>query len=463
MKIISCLLAVVVLAIPPEHTVALETPPAGEPARDFQLPKITRLTLDNGLKITLVPFGKIPKVSIRVDVRTGNANEGEHTWLSDLAGELMKEGTQTRSASLINRQTARMGGQLGISTGLDLTVFGISVLSEFAEDALTLVAETIRQPAFPASELERLRANLLRQRSLSLSQPQAIARAAFSELLYPHHAYGRAYPGEEQLQSYTLAAVVNYYGDNFGARRSHILVGGQFDKDKVLAAIKKAFGSWPSGPPVLVDPPASANAPRIKLINKPGASQSNVYIGLSVMPPAAPDFIAFAQMNTLLGGYFSSRITANLREDKGYTYSPRSRLSTYVNTANWAQVAAITTEHTGAAITEIFAEIERLKETPPSAEEVERTQSYQSGTFVLQHATPGGLLNRLSYMALHGLPDVYLTNYLSNISKISPMDLQTAARRYLHTGNMTVVIVGDLEKVRPQLELVTYLRGYPQL
>ncbi|NNF15160.1 MAG: insulinase family protein [Gammaproteobacteria bacterium] len=443
--------------------IAQQTPPPGGPPRNFELPEFQRHTLDNGLQITLVPFGKIPKITIVVDVRTGNANEGEHTWLSDLAGELMKEGTEVRSAELINRQSARMGGQLFVSTGVDVTQIGMSVLSEFSEDAIGLVAEAIRQPAFPASELERLRANLLRQRSLALSQPSAIASAAYNKLLYGDHAYGRSYPSEEQLNSYTLAQVEQYYENNFGARRSHVMVAGQFDANKVLAAIKKDFSDWRSGPAVLINPPRPTDAARLKLIDRPGAPQANVIIGLTALAPSAPAYRTFSQMNTLLGGSFASRITANIREDKGYTYSPRSRVAGRISTSNWAQIAAVTTDVTGPAITEIFREIEKLRSTPPTVEEVENTQSYLTGTFVLQHATPRGLLGRLSYMALHNLPDSYLSEYLSHINAISALEINKVARKYLRPAKMTVVIVGDLEKIRPQLAAVPYLEGFEEL
>ncbi len=442
---------------------ARELPPEGGPARDFNLPAIERLTLENGLSVTLVPFGKIPKAVVRVDVRTGNLNEGDNVWLSDLTTELMKEGTELRSSELIARQTARMGGELSISTGLDQTFIGLSVLSEFTVDAIGLTAEALRQPAFPASEFERIRASLQRNRTLTLSQPQAIASSAFIDLIYPEHPYGRAYPSEEQLASYTLEQVRDYYRNNFGAQRSHVMVAGQFDRDDVLTAIRREFGDWQRGPAVLTLPPNIQSGLRLKLIDRPGAPQSTVIIGLPVIDVSSPDYQALAQMQTLLGGYFSSRITANLREDKGYTYSPRSRLSSNFRTAYWRQSADITSEHTGDAINEIFDEIERIRNEPPTTAEVQRTQNYQTGTFVLSHATPAGLLGRISFMNLHDLPEDYLDGYLSHINSISPRQHQEMAQKHLLTDQMTVVIVGDLETVIPQLENVPKLRDATRL
>ncbi|MEM7081214.1 MAG: pitrilysin family protein [Pseudomonadota bacterium] len=442
---------------------ARELPPEGGPARDFNLPTIERLTLDNGLRVTLVPFGKIPKAMIRVDVHTGNLNEGDNVWLADLTTELMKEGTELRSAELIARQTARMGGELSLSTGLDQTYLGLSVLSEFAGDALGLAAEVLRQPAFPADQLERLRAGLVRSRALSLSRPQAIAAAAYAELLYPNHPYGRSYPTEEQLAGYTLDQIKHYYRDNFGAQRSHVMIAGQFDRDEMMAAVRREFGDWAAGPAPLTLPPTVASGFRLKLIDRPGAPQSTLILGLPVDDVASPDFTALNQMQILLGGYFSSRMTANLREDKGYTYSPRSRISMNYRTANWAQTADVTTEHTGDSLNEIFAEIARIQGEAPSVAEVSRTQNYQTGTFVLSHATPGGLLARISQMTLHDLPDDYLDTYLSAVNSITPDKHQKMSQKHLVTDQMTLVIVGDLARVVPQLEAVPALEGIERL
>lgn len=445
------------------QTFGKELPPEGGPARDFNLPPIEQLTLDNGMSVTLVPFGNIPKAMVRVDIRTGNLNEGDNVWLADFTTEMMKEGTELRSAELIAEQSARMGGELNIGTGLDQTFANMGVLSEFTTDAIELVAESLRQPAFPADQLERVRASLERNRKLSLSRPQAIASAAFVELIYPDHPYGRAFPSQEQLAGYTLEQIRSYYTNNFGAQRSHIMVGGKFDRDEVLATIRRSFGDWARGPEPLIYPPRVESGLRLKLIDREGAPQSTVIIGLPVPDTASPEFRTFGQMQTLLGGYFSSRITANIREDKGYTYSPRSGTSASFRTAYWTQSADVTTEHTGDSINEIFHEIQLMQNELPAPAEVERTQNYQTGIFVLSHATPGGLLARVSQMALHGLPSDYLDTYLTDINAITASQYQEMAQKHLLMDQMTIVIVGDLDKVIPQLENVPALAGATRL
>jgi predicted Zn-dependent peptidase len=155
--------------------------------------------------------------------------------------------------------------------------------------------------------------------------------------------------------------------------------------------------------------------------------------------------------NTLLGGFFSSRITRNIREDKGYTYSPFSTLSVRYRDGYWAQVAAVTTEVTGPALEEIFKEINTLQTTPPSTEELEGVKNYSAGVFVLQNSTRGGIINVLSYLDHHELPDSYLANYVSDVFAVTPEKVSEIAREYLRDEDMTLVVVGDRSQVSEQV------------
>lgn len=156
-------------------------------------------------------------------------------------------------------------------------------------------------------------------------------------------------------------------------------------------------------------------------------------------------------MNSLLGGSFASRITSNIREDKGYTYSPRSRLSTRYRDCYWAQTADVTTKFTGASLKEIFFEIERLQNEPPAAEELEAIQNFMAGIFVLQNSSRTGIIGQLSFLDLHGLDESYLTTYVSRVYELTPADLQRVAGQYLEDDKMTIVVVGDIKKIRSQV------------
>jgi len=435
-----------------------ETPPPGGTPKDFNLPAKDTFGLDNGLQATLVQFGSVPKATVRVVVRSGNLNEGEQTWLADLSSDFLLEGTTGRSAEDIAREAAAMGGEINVGVGEDQTTINIDVLAEFAPDAVALLADVVRNPAFPESELERLKRDRLRQLSVASTQPQQMAVAAFRKALYGDHPYGRLLPDEAQLAAYSIDDARDFYNNNFGARRSQVYVAGVFDAAKTKAAIESGFGDWAQGPDVFIDEPEPAEGKVIvDVVDRPGASQSNIMLGLPTVPPGHKDWIPLQITNSLLGGSFSSRITSNIREDKGYTYSPFSSVSTRYHDAYWVQSAAVTTDVTGPAIKEILYEIDNLQENPPPETELTGIKNYAAGIFTLQNSTRGGIINILSYLELQELPDSYLTDYVSNVYAITPEQVSDIARTYLREEDMTLAVIGDRSQISEQVD--PYIRG----
>jgi predicted Zn-dependent peptidase len=433
---------------------AAQTPPPPGPPKDFKLPPHTARTLENGLRTTYVQFGEIPKVTISAIVRVGSLNEGTDTWLADLAGEMLKEGAGERNGTQIALDAAAMGGDVSVSVGADETSVAIDVLSENGPQAVSLIADLLQRPTFPAQDFERIKRDLDRQLALSRTQPQALATEAFLALVYPNHPYGRAYPTKEQLAAYSLEDARNFYGENFGAARTRIYVSGRFDAAAMQRAVESAFGSWTRGPEPLVSPPQPATRAQLKLIDRPDAPQSTIHVGLPVADPSNPDYVPVVVMNSLLGGSFASRITANLRERRGYAYSPSSQLSPHFRANHWVEQADVTTEATGPALKEIFAEIERLRAEAPGAPELRNIQNYRAGIFVLQNSTRGALTTQLSFIDLHGLPEEFLTRYVEHVYALTPANVSDMARRYIRPDAMTIVVVGDLKKIRPQLRQV---------
>jgi predicted Zn-dependent peptidase len=438
---------------------ARETPPPGGEPKDFELPQKESFALDNGLAATFVPFGEVPKVTISVVLRTGNLNEGHRTWLADLSGDLMKEGTVTRSAQDIATEAADMGGGVGIGVSAEQTSITADVLSEYGPQAVALVADVVRRPRFPESELQRIRGDLLRSLSVARSQPQSLASETFQRLLYGEHAYGKVFPSEEQLASYTIDDVRDYYADNFGARRTHVYVAGKFDAEAMRAAVSEAFADWHPGPEPYIDVPGPHRGERTAFIERDGAPQSTVFVGQRVVHPAEADYIPMVVMNTLLGGSFASRITRNLREEKGYTYSPSSGITAYYRDAVWLLSADVTTDVTGPALEEIFTEIRRLQSEPPAVEELDGIKAYRTGIFVLGNATRGSLIGQMAFLDLHDLDESFLTNYLSNVHAVTPEQVSDIARRQLPIDEMRVVIVGDLDRIDDQLAGLPALIG----
>jgi predicted Zn-dependent peptidase len=430
-----------------------QPPPPPAPPRDFQAPAATKFRLDNGLEVTLVPYGTVPKVRVELAVLAGNAYESaKQTSLGDLAGSLMREGTTTKTATQISQAAARMGGSLDIDVGVNAAEISGDVLSESGPEMVRLVADVVRNPKFPEPELPRLRADSLRQLSIAKSQPQQMAVEKFRGTLYPDHPYGRIFPTPEMVQGFTLSDIRSYYDANYGASRAHLYVAGKFDRPAMEAAIREAFSGWKAGNPSALQAPQPKSARAIYLVDRPGAVQSTILLGMPVPDPSNPDYVPLSVVNTLLGGYFSSRITANLREQKGYTYSPSSQLSTRYRDAYWAEAADVTTNVTGPSLKEIFYEIDRLQAEPPSAAELKATQNYIAGVFVLQNSSRSGIINVLELVDLHGLPADYLKTFLKRVYAVTPKDVQRLAQKYIRDDKATIVVVGDRKVIEEQIK-----------
>jgi predicted Zn-dependent peptidase len=441
------------LAAAPALVAQKQAPPAPAKPKGFSVPAPRTVQLDNGLAVTLVPYGTVPKVAVRLAVMTGNADEkANEVWLSDLTADLLSEGTQTRTAAQIAEDAARMGGSLDITVGENRTDIGGDVLSEFAPQMIALVADVARNPKLPESELARLKTDRARQLSIAKSQPQPIAQEKLRAVLYGDSPYGRLFPTEAMLGGYTIAQVRGFYDRNYGAARSHLYVVGRYDAAAVEAAARKAFSDWKRG--TAAAPPASA--PRsersVYVLDRPGAPQSTVNIAIPVIDPSKPDWDRLFLMNVLLGGSFSSRITSNIRESKGYTYSPQGQLSNRYRNAYWVEVADVTTDKTGPSITEILGEIDRLQSAPPSEKELQAFQNYRAGVFVLQNSSRGGIIGQLEFVDLHGLPADYLNGYVQRIYAVTPQEVQQMAQKYLKDENATIVVVGDKKIVEEQVK-----------
>ena len=430
-----------------------EKPPAGGPPKAFTIPARETFTLKNGMKVSLVPYGTMPVAALSARIAFGNANESaSEVWLSDLMWALMKEGAGKRNGIQLAEEAARLGGQLNAGAGLDSSQAGIQVLSEFAPDAVRLLADVLRRPTFPASELERLRADLLRRLTVELAQPQPLAGQAFAKALYGDHPYGRVYPTEANLKSYTLEQVRRHFQANLGARRTHLYVVGRFPAS-LKQAISAAFEDWAPGPEVVRHPPRTTARHQFVLVDRPGAEQSTLRIGLPIAAsPTHADYIPMVVADNLLGGSFGSRITANIREQKGYTYSPYSAVAVNYHSAYWYENADVTTKVTADSIKEIYAEINRLRQEPPPEEELQGIRAYTAGLFVLRNSSPRGIINQLSFVDTQGLPDSYLNSYVQKVNAVTRADVQRLAETYLDPAKLVVVVVGDKAAIEGSLK-----------
>ena len=430
-----------------------QAPPAGGKAKDFKLPEKKSKSFSNGLRASMVQYGKIPKVSISLIVKTGNVHEAANeVWLADLTGQMMKQGTTHLDFKTLSKKVAAMGGEVNVGVGMDQTTISGSVLSEYAPDFVKVIADMVINPALPAIELERLKGDLKRELSVQKSVPQSQAAEKFFKAVYKDHPYGRYFPTEEMISSYSLQMVKDFYNKNFGAKRSVLYVVGKFDEAAVNEAIDIAFTKWKSGSDIIYPPATPAVGPDTAIIDRKNAPQTTIMIGLPALTPRDKDYIPQIVANSLLGGSFGSRITSNIRENKGYTYSPYSYLQNRQSTSLWIEQADVTSEHTVDALEEIKKEVKRLQNEPPSKQELEGIQNYEAGIFVLRNSSPDGIINQLNFLDQYGLDDSYLTNLVQNIHKVLPEKVSQITKNNFNSEKMTLIMVGDKEQIQKQIE-----------
>ena len=188
------------------------------------------------------------------------------------------------------------------------------------------------------------------------------------------------------------------------------------------------------------------------MVDRPNAPQTTIMLGLPTLDPSKQEYVPLTVTNSLLGGSFGSRITSNIREDKGYTYSPRSVVNSGYRAAVWYEQADVTSEHTGDALKEIAKEIKRLQSEAPAEDELKGIQNYEAGVFVLQNSTPQGIISQLNFIDFHGLDDSYLTDRVKNIYSVTPEKVKEMAQKYFQYEDMTLVLVGDKKKLEQQIK-----------
>jgi zinc protease len=456
------LAAAALLALPVQAAVDLsKVPPVGTP-KDFAVPARETITLPNGLKVSFIPFGTLPKVTLVASVRTGNIDDGAHPGLADITADLMAEGAGDLDGPALDRHVAGMGGSLGVGSGTTQFSVSLDVLAERGPDALRVIADVLRRPKLPASELERLRGDMARNISIARSQAQTQASEAFQELMYPGHPYGENMPSDADIAGYTLADVQRFVSTQFGAARTQVYVAGSFDRAAMEAAVRQAFGDWAAGPAPTVIPPVPPAKLGLRLVDRKDAPQSTLVLGLPVVTPDHQDWMALQVANSLLGGAFFSRITLNIREAKGYAYSPGSGISPRTGSAIWAQNADVTREETANALKEIYHEVERLQTEPPPADELQRNQNLLVGRLALSVSTRQGLVGRLAFLDQFGLPDSWLAGYVSAVRAVTPQRLVEVMRTHLAPAKMSLVVVGDTNKVRDSVKALPQIQNLPE-
>ena len=437
----------------PEFSAAV---PALTAERPVTWPKRTRARLANGLEIVLAEAHSIPKFHGELYFRAGNALvSNRSTGLAEMTATLVRTGTSKRTSRQIEEDLRRLGADLGTSAGQDTSAIGFAGLSEFAEPLLQLVNELAREASFPENEFERERRQKLEEIKLERTSPGFLASERLLKILFGAHPYALVSPTEAQVAAYKRDELQTVYREIYTPENALLMLVGDFDPQTMLKIIENTFGQWSGKKPAAKEFPAppKPRGRRVYLVHNPGSVQTQILTGCHAITRKHPDWIQLGLTNSLYGGAFNSRLVMNIREDKGYTYSPRSSVYPHRQHGYFSVSAAVRNDVVAASLTEIFYELDKLRSLPVPDAELADAQNYLTGVFSMGLATQEGLLSQFSTVELNELPADYLETYRGKIRALTSADLMGTARKYFDSANMQIVVVGDRAQIESQAAL----------
>jgi zinc protease len=437
-------------------------PPLGK-ARAPRLPTVAERTLDNGLRVLAVRRPGVPLAELRLRIPfagpTGKSARA-HTARGQLLGDTLLSGTGRRSAEQLAGDLQALGGQLSSSTDSDRLAVGGSVLTSGLPGLLGLLAEVLTDAAYPKKEVVGERDRLVQELAIYRSSAGVVAREALLKRLYGDHPYGRDLPAADEVADVKPAHLRRLHADRVAPQGSVLVVVGDLQPARVLGLVEEQLSAWR---PTRTSPqvpalPATPAGPAL-LLDRPGAVQTTFRAAGPAPARSDVDFAAFVLANLVFGGYFSSRWVANIREDKGYTYSPHAVVEHPPAGSRLMLSADVATPTTAAALVETLWELGRVATQAVRQDELDQARRYAVGSLALGTSSQAGLASTLSQLTASGLSVEWLREQPRRLSQVSVDAALEAASRYLAPARLTTVLVGDVaqvaEPVRGVLELET--------
>ncbi|HUR35940.1 MAG TPA: pitrilysin family protein [Vicinamibacterales bacterium] len=426
----------------------------------FHFPAIERSTLPNGLRVWTVGHASIPVATVMLLVRRGAADDPQgKEGLAAITADMLDEGTGALSSIEIHEALARVGAQLDSDIGPDATVLTVTVLSRFMKPAVSLLGEIVVRPSMRDEDFQRVRQLRLHRLVQLRDMPGAVADRAFMRLLYGQHPYGHTPLGNEaSLSSLTVDDVRTFHAANVRPSDATLVVAGDCAHADVAAVAGEVFAAWEgaSTSPAPVAPPLPG-PPRLNIIPRPGAPQSELRIGHVSVARSTPDYHALVAANMVLGGQFVSRINLNLREEKGFTYGARTSFDFRRLPGPFSLQVSVQTAATAEAIKESMAEISGIRDSRPvSADELALGVAALTRGYARNFETAEQLARAVTQLAMYDLPDTYFDEFVARVEHVTTADVTRVTQQYLDPARLTTLIVGDYGAVSrdlPKLDL----------
>lgn len=440
-----------VVSQPQENKDFRAVAPAPQPAPEIKFGDYDVITLDNGLKVIIVENHKIPKVTMRLFLDRKPVLEGDKAGYIEFMGELLSRGSKNRDKAELDEQLDFLGASFStFSQG-----FYLSGLSKYADEMLSIASDAVLNPVFPKDEFEKIKTQKLSELAQAKEDPNTISSNVSSVVNYgKNHPYGEMVT-EETVNNITLNDCIDYYNKSFNPSNGYLVFVGDIDDDEARELSEKYFKNWKSknleeqsfgG----VNPPAKTV---VDFVPKRGAVQSVIAVTYPVdLKPENPDLIKSRVMNTLLGGFFRSRLNQNLREDHAYTYGIRSSLRDDPYSGEFMARASVRNEVTDSALYQVLYEINRLRTEMVPEKELNLVKSVMTGSFGRSLEDPRTIANFALKTERLGLPKNFYHDYLKNLSKVTSQDIMDMAKKYLKPDNANIVVVGDKSTVAEKLK-----------
>ena len=425
------------------------------PEKPLFSPDVVASRLANGLTIEVVRRDDVPLASVRLVVRGGLSDDAPaEPGFGQLLADALKEGTASRSSAQVATAVQEAGGDLTTAAGPDSLTLAASGLATKTTLLLDLVADVARNASFPAEGVARVKALAHERLETDESDPFFVAARAFAKSVYGSHPYGVIAPTPDSIDAVTPERLRAESRRRLRPERSLLLVVGAVDPAAIAREVTRLFGGWRGSgqaPPLLPEAESPAESRTIEILDRPGSVQTTLLVGLLGPLRTSPDASALELAMTIYGGAFSSRLVQNLREEKGYTYSPGAGVRWLAARGSVRSRAAVRNEVTGAALGEIFHEMTRMGTTEPTDEEMERARRVFTGLKAISLQTSPGLCDELSRLWILGLPPSEVGRTSESLGKVTKSDVNRVSKAYLAAGRAGVVAVGNAKLIREEL------------
>jgi zinc protease len=441
-------------AIPTASVATIPVPPLGDPA-DLRLPALQKFTLANGLSVRLVEYHRLPIVAVHLVLLEGGAarDPAELPGLASFTAAMVTEGTRSRTAFQLSDELGYLGASLGAGASMDAAYVSGYGLSRHLPRLLELLGDVTASPIFPGSDFARVqdqrKVALLQQRD----QPGSVASKTFGKLFWGDHPYGHWAGGtEESVARTTREDLARFHEARWRPGAAELVVVGDVDAQTLRAELEKGLAGWKGADPAR---PLAAEmpvgSPRAVLVEKKGAPQTFLILGMPGIPRSDPDYVTAQVLFQVLGGGSSSRLFRDLREDKGYTYGLSARASASRLGGVSYLGGSVRADATGQAVSDLLAQVQALRDVPVPAGELDDARDGIVRSLPGDFATVSGIAGRVAEQAVYALPADWWATYPARVRAVTAADVQRVARRVLDPASLVTVMVGDSQMVKPQL------------